>query len=1721
MNEKSSGDTRLVNVFDHMWLDSLESQSNPTQYREMWNGVVSTDEESTFGVSNEPSNVLFYDWGGTVLSLLYVDERDYYLSFVQKGDKIELGKLSDRGREYEKITDLDCEVCSDEYINATYKFSDNCDSLYLYFSINNSYYYLNIDDPCCDFSCKLLFDCKCPGLVETQVVDGGNLPNGVYYFFFKIADDEGNDTNYFKVFQPVTIAGGCFRPGESSEKSIHITVNDLPTDYGIIELGVISVIEGQTASRILTTTSYGDTTFNYTYIGESGQERGITIEEILSRNSGYYTGKNLMQYDGRLVLYELTPERELDYQLQANEIKLSYRKYALPVEEAKNFKGLRPNEKYMPAIRWNYCDGTSSSDSPIPGREATGSDLATVSNCKDCELPRWRLYDTSFQTKEHCTLDDLKENFEISSSGHRIDFRNNEVHEQANSEDDEEPMEEPMEEPIGIGIDPQCTDCDLNFTTEGAALDVPIDLDPDLGVDPHNITYRSTGVACNVPGEKHVNNNTCYECRSGEWYVADGATAEVVRAQYSRSSGSGGAAGNPVVNNEVDENCNPKPFEPILCSEGEFGYWETEEVYPDFINPNTCEPVYGDLAGKPIRLPVVPSITKECHFTSLRDGVPTEEDIVNDEMADSFVYMIGLCVTNVQPPKNPPKPLCEHNPYTITYVERTDFNKSVLGSAIAISMFKGDVQGETHLIPKNGLNSFEFYDRSINPAGDNTFRGGYTNTDSESYVLHSPDLHLLKPTLDASHMIFETELSGLGYRYGLYDSDEEVENWYTSREHQSGNRAAINLSRKNKLKNQEGDDYIIKCINGISKIDADTRLDKSNKFKYSVLNRWRESAVFVELDSENYEEFNQDAYGDYGGGNGSFGAQLVSDQASDNSFIGDVRDFNCPLLNNRAFYVTLLRYLPNQYGGLIGQTFIPIGLEATSLTDSVCGLVGDSFTNGFDVKRTSYVSDKVPEDITPLTLPDGVAIVLSVIDEAADYEVDLPFNLGVITPFRKIADIIIKMVQKFFEVLYGIIGYEQCGDVPTQRDFLDPRVTEGGLRDGDCWGSLGGAVPTPSGTDIYYPNLLKTNIHFKVNSDANLAYRQTGEVNEEIAEVHIRQLKGLNRDSDLPKGSDWRKSFLNRFYVLHKEPPKWKTILKVLFHLIWTFGIAFFLLYIAIKGIIESIATLYIDAVVVGSNAYGIIIAIAGYLLLAQFAVAWIGFWTGSDKDTDIINKILGLENCTPDIKNPDDSYSIFDDRVRQFEDNYMKYNIDYSRNNIYERGRSLSTPEVLQVCDESTDNRIIYSDKQVEGATNDMWRNFRVNNNLSIPKNFGNIKKVLSINNNVLVHTDKYLVSLQTGSENLITQDGTFVYLGSGDLFRQPFPIYGGVEEGYGGLLDPNAAKVTRYGYIFPDRNARKWYTYGNGLTPISDMGVKHFMDNNMYFKLLETFPDYDNVDNRNINGIGFSFGVDPENGRLLFTKIDYEPLVGGIQHTDGVFMFDGKRVSLSDTNYFRNVSFTLSYSIAKKKWISFHSYHPLFYMNDRFNFFSIREGMWKHNVHGDFQTFYGKHYPFSVDFIATNKQNFDSFQYNSSVVNVESYKWNGQDYCFEEEFFDKILAYNSHQMSGIKQVKYNDHENIIDRSKYDNTKVSVERRHRIFNFSEINDHVIDRKACKFDLYNHEMAKQPTVTNLKGDINKNIFTDNYFGNRLIFSKFNDVKILLTRVETEVEYKSR
>ncbi len=1819
MNEQDSRDSKVVNTFDAMWMDSLLSQVPSGAYIEAWNAVNSSDEENSYGISNEPSNELFVNVPGQVRGLVYVEERDQYVVFVDNPQGGEIGLISEKLKTYTQVTNTNIAaeigITADQWIDCEVKVMQPCNNLYLYWSSGDVYKRINLDDPCCEFETIPLITPVCLATIETGIVEqAGRLANGVYQFAAKARDIEGNDSNWSRISNTISISGGDNKPGERSARALNLEVRiQDDRNYHIVDLAVIKTIDGITLVEefATVTANSGQNTINYLYTGDTGRERPMQLSEILTRVNRYIRGKNLIQYDNRLVLYNLRPIHNLDYQRQANEIEAKYQNYIVPLDKAELFKGLRPNENYWFAIRWNYADGTSSVNYVIPGQDG-GPELCDpyVDTSSRCNL----YIDLSADlVDDNPSVDPTTDNsptvlFEDESTSVIV------------TPEDEPTIDDEINSQIGgigeidMGSTLDCL-CDKAAriasagpgTFGGLFNNVPVlgnlfgswDLDddvigaitlsqilcmceargpytppgqgggtpppvyggdqPEFGGRPEGLVQlsprqasealaalerapytqaednRSEGTAavigarCSQEGYLTCNNNICQTCQGGVWKSVRNVDSYPTNSGYSRNlegqasqvlslkeQNSEKKQTSPDLGFEyeyAEDGCTVIGVKPLLYSDGKFGAWTTQEVYPETLDCD-CEYIYGPLAGKNVRLHKAPSVSKEPHFASFASGVPNKYDMANSEFTEGYAFMLGVQFNNITLPANPPKPLCLNNPYSITHVERTESNKTVIGSGLGHSCFLGEVGGEQHAFPKHAINSFERFDRHIEPNGPDTFRGGGP-CDVGAYVVHSPDFHMRRPPLDATECLIEMEMFGKGFRHGTMALGEKPESISQDRLNQKGTRQAVNVNHYIQL-----GEPIVRSVRSMSSAPADSVVSKSNRFTYNLCNLQRESSVYMELDGI-IQPFSVDtpAYG---------GVVTTPDGASDRSFTGDIFTESLPIHSARGHYMTFIRRLPSQYGSPISQAYIPLGLEARSFKPTISGLVGDSFSGAMTYKRTALISDKTNRMISRFVAAGGIA------------------GGGIIS----------RVLGNLFAALFRVLGLRNGGYIPLNQDPSDHIRIFGGLRliHGDTQG-LGagvtvdnpgevatGQIPprfpvrdpryttrTSTSRDVnhgdnYFPQHLKTQVTSFFNSDAALHYRELGDVDN--GDVYYSEeagsLKGLKIDSSMPEDTPWQLGWLNRYYSEWKENAKWKLIVQGVFTFVFTFVIGLWL-------IVEGIGYIVTGAQAIGGGTFGLqtagaIVAMIIGLVILLLGIAWLVFWIQSDVDNRIIEEYVGLKNIRPDRRNVDGSFSMNENRVRQFENNFFRCDSTHSQVNMWEVSFGMSDPYNTCTCPTDYHNKILYSNRQTMDSQIDFWQNFKPNNSLEITSEHGKLSKMFQLGNSLYAHTTDMLIQLGRGSGQFSLDEGALL-LGQGNLFGAASPIYGGVVEGFAGLKDPNASEVTGFGYVFPDREARKWYIFsGQQPSPVSNAGVKHFMDENMQFELLEAFPTFAMVDLKLVGGIGYSLGVDHENERLLFTKTDYKPIDDRIKLNDDKISFNlgDDVVSVTDEKYFDNKSFTLSYSLRRKSWTSFHNYTPHLYAWNRFDMYSFGvESMWQHNVKGNFQTFYGEHYPFSVEYAVNSPQQADSFAYTSSVMGTEAYKWKDTDYISVPVTFESMIGYNSHQSTGNKDFVDTDNLSLSERSNQDDSVIHLHFRHRIWTFKDVVNHLISDEEFMFDP-NYNIGPKPVnENNISRDSKNNIFYDNYFANRLIFSTFDDVKLILKRMETNISYDSR
>jgi hypothetical protein len=129
---------------------------------------------------------------------------------------------------------------------------------------------------------------------------------------------------------------------------------------------------------------------------------------------------------------------------------------------------------------------------------------------------------------------------------------------------------------------------------------------------------------------------------------------------------------------------------------------------------------------------------------------------------------------------------------------------------------------------------------------------------------------------------------------------------------------------------------------------------------------------------------------------------------------------------------------------------------------------------------------------------------------------------------------------------------------------------------------------------------------------------------------------------------------------------------------------------------------------------------------------------------------------------------------------------------------------------------------------------------------------------------------------------------------------------------------------------------------------GLNKFFTDHLAFEILRYYPNV-NTDNH-YDGIGLHGVFDSKYDRVIISKLDYIPNSKNIKYdaTNREFYIEKTLgnsvirtvVSVYDSEYFCNKSWTLSFSMNTKSWISFHSYIPNFYIAENNFFYSGLNG-------------------------------------------------------------------------------------------------------------------------------------------------------------------------------------
>lgn len=298
-------------------------------------------------------------------------------------------------------------------------------------------------------------------------------------------------------------------------------------------------------------------------------------------------------------------------------------------------------------------------------------------------------------------------------------------------------------------------------------------------------------------------------------------------------------------------------------------------------------------------------------------------------------------------------------------------------------------------------------------------------------------------------------------------------------------------------------------------------------------------------------------------------------------------------------------------------------------------------------------------------------------------------------------------------------------------------------------------------------------------------------------------------------------------------------------------------------------------------------------------------------------------------------------------QDNTYYYNATFSKQNKENFFSHLPINWTEDLCLTVFPFRAIYSDRQenyVDGDANN-WLIYRPVSSFDFPQNYGKLTSLDGIQNRAVLARFENKSLLYNTMLTINTSNPQAAYLGNDTLFKSAPPIdFAETDLGYVGSQNKMLLKIPQGQITVDAKRGQVFLITGNQAMDLSAFGsgLNRFFTDHLAFEILRYFPNV-NTDNH-FNGVGLHGVYDSKYDRVIISKLDYIPLSKNIMYDAALQKFYINEVfgniivktfvDLTDSTYFCNKSWTLSYNVNTQSWVSFHSYIPNWYIAEN-NFF------------------------------------------------------------------------------------------------------------------------------------------------------------------------------------------
>lgn len=394
--------------------------------------------------------------------------------------------------------------------------------------------------------------------------------------------------------------------------------------------------------------------------------------------------------------------------------------------------------------------------------------------------------------------------------------------------------------------------------------------------------------------------------------------------------------------------------------------------------------------------------------------------------------------------------------------------------------------------------------------------------------------------------------------------------------------------------------------------------------------------------------------------------------------------------------------------------------------------------------------------------------------------------------------------------------------------------------------------------------------------------------------------------------------------------------------------------------------------------------------------------------------------------------------------------------------------PTIAATCYIKHPKRIIWSLPQQFEQIRDNWRIFLANNYRDFRNNVTTLQSIGFTGADIFFEAGSP-IQIQ-GVETLKTGAGTTLTIGDGAFLSQAAQSLTNADRPYeyGSCQNIRSVVNTPAGLFWISQNQGKIFVASEGLMNIAMYKQQEWLALYLPYFLLIDFPTFELKDNA-VAGIDCQSVYDNRNMIVYFCKKDYklrEDITDIVTYVSGNdFLVNGiLPIKLGNPAYFEDASWTLSYDLKRKGFLSYHDWHPNLVMPSKVTFSSVKDnGIWKHSdVCDKYCNYYGIDYPFEVEYFEDTILDVDVLQSIEYQLEVYKYADNCYDkYLFLNENFDEVVVYNNEQISGLLRLintPFNDPWAIVNYPIYNLSSIDilfskVEQKYRINQFSDMTD--------------------------------------------------------------------